>query len=116
MRISDWSSDVCSSDLAALDQAIAVIAPKANTTNVEAAGNAEDEEPSGREARSRFVFDEGHHIFDAADGAFSTHLSALETAELRRWIRGPEGARGRRGRGLEDRLGDLVSGDRKRVV
>tara|TARA_R110000868_G_scaffold20217_14_gene85882 strand:- start:9937 stop:12900 length:2964 start_codon:yes stop_codon:yes gene_type:complete len=96
---------------AALDQAVAIIAPRANAAPVEAAGNAEDEEPSGREARSRFVFDEGHHIFDAADGAFSTHLSALETAELRRWIRGPEGARGRRGRGLEDRIGDLVSGD-----
>src|SRR5690606_24377117 len=71
---------------AALDQAVAIIAPRANAAPVEAAGNAEDEEPSGREARSRFVFDEGHHIFDAADGAFSTHLSALETAELRRWI------------------------------
>jgi ATP-dependent DNA helicase DinG len=96
---------------AALDQAVAIIAPKVNASPVEAAGNAEDEEPSGREARSRFVFDEGHHIFDAADGAFSTHLSALETSELRRWIRGPEGRRGRRGRGLEDRIGDLVSGD-----
>lgn len=96
---------------AALDQAMAIIAPKANAAPVEAAGNSEDEEPSGREARSRFVFDEGHHIFDAADGAFSTHLSAVETAELRRWIRGAEGARGRRGRGLEDRIGDLVSGD-----
>jgi len=96
---------------AALDQAMAIIAPKANAATDEVAGNSEDEEPSGREARSRFVFDEGHHIFDAADGAFSTHLSAVETAELRRWIRGAEGARGRRGRGLEDRIGDLVSGD-----
>tara|TARA_R110000824_G_scaffold118960_15_gene272399 strand:- start:93802 stop:96687 length:2886 start_codon:yes stop_codon:yes gene_type:complete len=96
---------------AALDQAVAMIAPKTNASKVETAGNSEDEEPSGREARSRFVFDEGHHIFDAADGAFSTHLSAVETAELRRWIRGAEGARGRRGRGLEDRIGDLVNGD-----
>ncbi|MES1989328.1 MAG: ATP-dependent DNA helicase [Pseudomonadota bacterium] len=96
---------------AALDQAVALLAPKANAHTADAAGNSEDEEPSGREARSRFVFDEGHHIFDAADSAFSTHLSALETAELRRWIRGPEGARGRRGRGLEDRIADLVSGD-----
>ena len=96
---------------AALDQAMAIIGSKVNATPDEAAGNAEDEEPRGREARSRFVFDEGHHIFDAADGAFSTHLSAIETAELRRWVRGAEGARGRRGRGLEDRIGDLVSGD-----
>jgi ATP-dependent DNA helicase DinG len=96
---------------AALDQAVAMLAPAANKAPVEAAGNSEDEEPSGREARSRFVFDEGHHIFDAADGAFSTHLSAAETAELRRWIRGAEGQRGRRGRGLEDRIGDLLAGD-----
>ncbi len=58
----------------------------------------------------RIVFDEGHHLFDAADGAFSSHLSAQEAAELRRWIRGPESER-RRGRGLVDRLGDLISDD-----
>ena len=58
----------------------------------------------------RIVFDEGHHLFDAADSAFSACLSGQEAAELRRWIRGPEG-RGRRGRGLEQRLGDLLGGD-----
>jgi ATP-dependent DNA helicase DinG len=62
-------------------------------------------------ALKRVVFDEGHHLFDAADSAFSACLSGQETAELRRWLRGPEG-RGRRGRGLEQRLGDLV-GDRE---
>ncbi|MBV9509299.1 MAG: ATP-dependent DNA helicase [Caulobacteraceae bacterium] len=62
-------------------------------------------------APKRIVFDEGHHLFDAADAAFSAALSGAEAAELRRWIRGPEG-RGRRGRGLEQRLGDLV-GDRE---
>jgi ATP-dependent DNA helicase DinG len=56
----------------------------------------------------RVVFDEGHHLFDAADSAFSACLSGQEAAELRRWIRGPEG-RGRRGRGLEKRLGDLCA-------
>lgn len=61
-------------------------------------------------ALKRIVFDEGHHLFDAADSAFSACLSGQEAAELRRWIRGPEG-RGRRGRGLEQRLGDLVGGD-----
>ena len=40
--------------------------------------------------------------------AFSGHLTALETAELRRWLRGPETER-RRGRGLVDRIGDLVA-------
>lgn len=58
----------------------------------------------------RIVFDEGHHLFDAADSAFSSHLTALETAELRRWIRGPEAER-RRGRGLADRIGDLLGED-----
>lgn len=59
----------------------------------------------------RIVFDEGHHLFDAADSAFSAALSGAESAELRRWIRGPEG-RGRRGRGLEARLLDIL-GDRE---
>jgi len=59
----------------------------------------------------RIVFDEGHHLFDAADSAFSAALSGAESAELRRWIRGPEG-RGRRGRGLEARLMEIV-GDRE---
>ena len=56
----------------------------------------------------RIVFDEGHHLFDAADNAFAAALSGAEAAEMRRWVRGPEG-RGRRGRGLEQRLGDLVA-------
>ncbi|MES2342948.1 MAG: ATP-dependent DNA helicase [Pseudomonadota bacterium] len=58
----------------------------------------------------RIVFDEGHHLFDAADAAFAAALSGAESAELRRWIRGPEG-RGRRGRGLEARLMEVL-GDR----
>jgi ATP-dependent DNA helicase DinG len=70
---------------------------------------------SGEEQESpgnlrRIVFDEGHHLFDAADSAFSGRLSGLETAELRRWIKGPE-ARGRRGRALSERLGDLIAED-----
>ncbi len=59
-------------------------------------------------ALKRIVFDEGHHLFDAADAAFSAVLSGAEGAELRRWVRGPEG-RGRRGRGLEARLLELVA-------
>jgi ATP-dependent DNA helicase DinG len=69
-----------------------------------------DEEEAAPGGLKRIVFDEGHHLFDAADGAFSSHLSAQEAAELRRWLRGPETER-RRGRGLADRLGDLVSDD-----
>jgi ATP-dependent DNA helicase DinG len=69
-----------------------------------------EEEQAAPGGVRRLIFDEGHHLFDAADSAFSGHLTAFETAELRRWLRGPE-ARGRRGRGLSDRIGDLIEGD-----
>src|SRR6185503_8081036 len=57
---------------------------------------------------TRYVFDEGHHIFDAADSAFSSELSGLETADLRRWLLGAEGGRSR-ARGLKRRLEELVA-------
>lgn len=72
------------------------------------AATAEEEAAPG--GIRRIVFDEGHHLFDAADSAFSAHLTGLETAELRRWLRGPEAER-RRGRGLADRIGELLSED-----
>jgi ATP-dependent DNA helicase DinG len=60
---------------------------------------------------TRLIFDEGHHVFDAADSTFAATLSGQETIELRRWIIGPEReARGRR-RGLAARLADLASYD-----
>lgn len=59
---------------------------------------------------TRYVFDEGHHLFDAADSAFAGHLTAAETADLRRWLLGPEGGR-RRARGLEQRAKDLLGDD-----
>ncbi|MEI7712764.1 MAG: ATP-dependent DNA helicase [Rhodospirillales bacterium] len=58
---------------------------------------------------TRYVFDEGHHLFDAADSAFSAVLSGLETAELRRWLLGAEGGRSR-ARGLRRRIEELVAG------
>ncbi|MBC8158397.1 MAG: ATP-dependent DNA helicase, partial [Alphaproteobacteria bacterium] len=62
---------------------------------------------------TRYVFDEGHHLFDAADAAFSAHLTGMETADLRRWLLGAE-ARGRsRSRGLKARLDDLIGDDDK---
>lgn len=59
----------------------------------------------------RLVFDEGHHVFDAADSAFSVRLSGLEGAELRRWIRGKESGGSTRARGLKSRLEELVADD-----
>jgi len=68
----------------------------------------------GREAATRptrLIFDEGHHLFDAADSMFAAALTGQEAIELRRWIIGPESkSRGRR-RGLTARLGDLASYD-----
>ena len=58
---------------------------------------------------TRYVFDEGHHVFDAADGAFASVLSGAETAELRRWLLGAEGGRSR-ARGLRARIDDLMAG------
>jgi ATP-dependent DNA helicase DinG len=58
---------------------------------------------------TRYVFDEGHHLFDAADAAFAAVLSGQETAELRRWLLGAEGGRSR-ARGLAWRIGELVAG------
>ena len=60
---------------------------------------------------TRIVFDEGHHVFEAADSTFSAALTGQEAIELKRWIAGPEkGSRGRR-RGLAARLAELASYD-----
>ena len=72
----------------------------------------------GRESTTRptrYVFDEGHHLFDAADAMFSTALTGAETIELRRWVIGPESGGPRSGqgrrRGLAARLSDVASYD-----
>jgi ATP-dependent DNA helicase DinG len=66
----------------------------------------------GREdAPGRILFDEGHHLFDAADSIFAVTFGGQEAIELRRWLIGPEGrSRGRR-RGLAARLMDVASYD-----
>jgi ATP-dependent DNA helicase DinG len=68
----------------------------------------------GRESATRptrYVFDEGHHLFDAADAMFAAALTGQEAIELRRWVIGPEsGSKGRR-RGLAARLSDVASYD-----
>jgi ATP-dependent DNA helicase DinG len=65
---------------------------------------------------TRYVFDEGHHVFAAADSAFAAHLSGLEAHALRRWLVGAERGRGGAGgasriRGLRRRTEDLIAGD-----
>ncbi len=66
-----------------------------------ALGGGEDGKPL------RYVFDEGHHLFDAADGAFSAALCGFEAAEMRRWLLGAEGGRSR-ARGLKSRVEELA--------
>ena len=64
---------------------------------------------------TRYVFDEGHHVFDAADSAYAAHLSGREMADLRRWLLGTEGGgrrrTGGRARGLRERAEDLIAAD-----
>ena len=57
---------------------------------------------------TRYVFDEGHHVFDAADSAFAAELSGIETAVLRHWMLGNEGGRSRY-RGLRWRMDELLT-------
>jgi ATP-dependent DNA helicase DinG len=67
------------------------------------------------QAMTRIVFDEGHHLFDAADATFAVELSGREAIELRNWLLGPErtrnGGRSGRRRGLAARLADLAGYD-----
>ena len=58
---------------------------------------------------TRYVFDESHHLFEAADNAFSARLSGAETVELRHWLRGGDRARQSRLKGLKRRFDDLVA-------
>ncbi len=56
---------------------------------------------------TRHVFDEGHHLFEAADNAFAISLSGQEASLLRRWLIGAEGGRSRY-KGLRRRMEDLL--------
>ena len=68
----------------------------------------------GQSPPTRYVFDEGHHVFDAADSAFAAVFSGIEGAELRRWLLGAEGGSSR-ARGLRRRLDELV-GEREDLL
>src|SRR5439155_17846192 len=74
-------------------------------TMIQAARAGEGE----KDLPTRYIFDEGHHLFDAADSAFAGHLTGMEGAELRRWLIGADSGRMR---GLKRRVADLVAGDR----
>src|SRR5262249_25594902 len=59
----------------------------------------------------RYVFDEGHHLFEAADGAFDLQLNGTWTSDLRRWLLGTESEKRSRARGAKKRLEDLIADD-----
>ena len=80
-----------------------VVANHALVMTLAAVGGVDD-----RFVPGRVVFDEGHHVFDAADDAFAARLGGLEGVELRRWLLGAEDARGRRARGLARRIEDAA--------
>lgn len=70
----------------------------------------------GGERAARLVFDEGHHVFDAADSAFSAHITGVEMWELRRWLRGHDTRAKGRARGLKARCEDLLGGSEDAVT
>ena len=80
-----------------------VVANHALVMTLAAVGGADD-----RFVPGRVIFDEGHHVFDAADDAFAARLGGLEGVDLRRWLLGAEDTRGRRARGLARRIEDAA--------
>ena len=100
-----WRKCFIERSVRASRQADIVIANHALTMVNAARGREGDSPPT------RIIFDEGHHLFDAADSIFATALTGQETIEMRRWVIGPETqSRGRR-RGLAARLSDVASYD-----
>lgn len=66
---------------------------------------------------TRFIFDEGHHLFAAADSAFSSLLSGNKALDLHSWLNGniKEGSPWRvsRNKGFTRRMEDLSASDDK---
>ncbi|MEO1489433.1 MAG: ATP-dependent DNA helicase, partial [Pseudomonadota bacterium] len=75
------------------------------------AARGRDHAPHHSGRPTRVIFDEGHHVFEAADSTFAASLSGQEAIELRRWIMGPERKNRGRRRGLSARLADVASYD-----
>jgi ATP-dependent DNA helicase DinG len=60
---------------------------------------------------TRYVFDEGHQLFEAADSAFASEICGVEGADLRRWLLGAETGPTSRVRGLKRRIYEIVVGE-----
>jgi len=59
---------------------------------------------------TRFIFDEGHHLFSACDSAFSSMLSGQKSLDMQYWLFGENASR-TANKGLKRRLADLCSSD-----
>lgn len=70
--------------------------------------DVEDNDDGRKALPTRFVFDEGHHIFEAADSAYCVSLTGHEAADMKRWLMGETNKKRTRNRGLARRLGMLV--------
>lgn len=66
-------------------------------------------------APTRYIFDEGHHLFDVADRVFATELTCREAEDLRRLLLGA-GSRQSRARGLMQRVRDLIGDDGRALI
>lgn len=64
----------------------------------------DDNDDERKTLPTRMVFDEGHHLFEAADSAYSIALSGQETAEMKRWLISDHALKRFRRRGLAQRL------------
>lgn len=90
-----------------------VIANHALVMHQTAISGGDDGCPTQETPPTRYIFDEGHHLFEAADSAFGAQLSGAETADLRRWLLGAEAVTGfggqrSRARGIQRRIEDLI--------
>jgi ATP-dependent DNA helicase DinG len=82
--------------------ATVIVANHALTLAQDFSGDDNDDEK--KTLPTRMIFDEGHHLFEAADSAFSTALSGNETAEIKRWLISDHAIKRFRRRGLSQRL------------
>lgn len=98
-------------DIVVANHALVMIGAAMDALVPKAAGGGD-----GSALPTRYIFDEGHHVFDAADSAFSTTFSGTEAADLRRWIRGQEARQKSRARGLKKRLEDILAFDEKAMA
>ena len=65
------------------------------------------------EKSTRYIFDEGHHLFDVADSTFCYNLTGRVANELREWLIGVNHTAIPRSRGLKKRLEGLITDNEK---